>query len=365
MTLVPKHLPDYVERGGGLVYRPPYAARQVVLDGFVVPVDQSAVDALVQNDLVEPTAGEVEFHAVHDHVIVAFTQIQHLSSADAADSQRGSMSELEVSIWCLVADVHAGDRLCWYLPYVFTDSAQTMATGREVYGYPKQTGTFHGGAPLDLAPGAQAHVEAVGLDPFDPSSTAAPAPMITVRRSANASGALQQLSVGATLIDEAEAMFPGDFTVSGSVTVGTGPTHQLEITLPGQKPAPKPTVPWPVRKVLQGFGAAGLVSDKPSLIASLVADPRLVFLKQFRDVACPTKACYQAIIEAPLEVDPMGASYQPFDASELTVEFADLASHPIATDLGIAATPEVVPSRAFRAQFGFDTLLGEELWRRP
>ena len=39
---------------------------------------------------------------------------------------------IEVSVWCLVADVNAGGRLGWYLPYVFTDSPQTMATGREV-----------------------------------------------------------------------------------------------------------------------------------------------------------------------------------------------------------------------------------------
>lgn len=365
MTLVPHHLPDYVERGGGLVYRPPYTARQVVLDGFVVEADKSAIDAVVQRDLVEPTAGAVEYHAVHDRVIVAFTQIGELASGDVADRQRGSMAEVEVSIWCLVADVHAGGRLCWYLPYVFTDSAQTMATGREVYGYPKQTGVFSGGAPLDLAAGGRAAVDAVGIEQFAPAASAQPLTMVAVDRAPGGSGPIPKLGQIASLLDEVDALFPGPLEVSASIAVGASPSHHLEITLPGQSPTPKATAPWPIRQVLTSMGAGGLISAKPDLVSALVTDPRLVFLKQFRDATCPTKACYQAVIEAPLEVDVVGASYHVYESADLTIEFADWDSHPIASELGLAgATPHPV-ERAFRAEFGFDTLLGEELWRRP
>lgn len=365
MPLVPHHLPDYVERGGGLVYRPPYTARKVALDGFVVKADRSAIDALVQNDLVEPTAGAVSFQAVHDHVIVAFTQIGELASGDPVDRQRGFMTELEVSVWCLLADVHAGDRLCWYLPYVFTDSAQTMATGREVYGYPKQTGSFAGGPPLDLAPGGRAEVEALAIDPFDPQSVATSRPMVAVQRSASGTGALPSLGPVSSLLGEVDELFPGSFSISATVASGSPPAADLQITHPGQSPAKKPAAPWPVKQVLSTMGAGGLVADKPALVASLVADPRLVFLKQFRDVACPTKACYQSIIEAPLQLHLAGASYHAYDATELTMEIADWASHPIAGDLGVAGATPLPVERAFRAEFGFDTLLGEERWRRP
>ena len=57
------------------------------------------------------------------------------------------MSELEVSVWCLAADATAGSRLVWYLPYVFVDSGQAVASGREVYGYPKQIGLFEDDYP--------------------------------------------------------------------------------------------------------------------------------------------------------------------------------------------------------------------------
>ena len=85
--------------------------------------------------------------------------IGRLASGDPHDELRGYLREREVSVWCLVADVaETGptSRLLWYLPYVFTDSGQTVATGREVYGYPKQVGTFDADYPAQkkqLRPG--------------------------------------------------------------------------------------------------------------------------------------------------------------------------------------------------------------------
>jgi hypothetical protein len=108
-----------------------------------------------------------------------------------------------------------------------------------------------------------------------------------------------------------------------------------------------------------------LTGNPNDLIADLVTDTTLVFLKQFRDVSCATKACYQAVIEAPLAVQPLGASYERLDPGlfELTVQ--SWASDPIAEELGIPAGQAIVPERAFRASFGFDILLGLEVWRAP
>jgi hypothetical protein len=88
-----------------------------------------------------------------------------------------------------------------------------------------------------------------------------------------------------------------------------------------------------------------------------------VFLKQFRDVLCPTKACYQAIVEAPLAVHLSHANYValPQNLFEITVE--DWDSHPIASDIGVPAGQPIVPERAFHARLDFDIQLGEEVWR--
>ena len=100
------------------------------------------------------------------------------------------------------------------------------------------------------------------------------------------------------------------------------------------------------------------------LILDMVANPTLVFLKQFRDASCPTKACYQALVEAPLAVHPPGATYEELERELFEITVADWASHPIATELGIAPANQQ-PQLAFRASFGFDIKLGLEVWRAP
>jgi len=128
--LIPRsYLPDYVDRGGEQVWRPPARARKVDLYGFVIPADQSAIDLLLERDLVHPSGGAVDYRCAHKHVVVTFGTIGRESSCDPVDSQRGYITESEVSVWCLVADVKARGRLLWYLPYIFTDSAVTVATG--------------------------------------------------------------------------------------------------------------------------------------------------------------------------------------------------------------------------------------------
>ena len=108
-----------------------------------------------------------------------------------------------------------------------------------------------------------------------------------------------------------------------------------------------------------------LTGNPSDLIKDLVTDTTLVFLKQFRDVSCATKACYQAVIEAPLQIDPVGASYERLDPGRFELTVHSWASDPIADELGLPAGQAIVPECAFRAGFGFDILLGLEVWRAP
>ena len=152
-AMIPENLPDYVDRGGRQVWRPPYTASGAKLFGFVLEADSAAIDSLLHRDLNEPAGGAVDYRCAHPSVIVVFAAIEQLASGDPLDKQRGYMSELEVSVWCLAADVTAGSRLVWYLPYVFVDSGQAVASGREVYGYPKQIGLFEDDYPDKLENG--------------------------------------------------------------------------------------------------------------------------------------------------------------------------------------------------------------------
>ena len=76
--------------------------------------------------------------------------------------------------------------------------------------------------------------------------------------------------------------------------------------------------------------AATLVEDL------LTGRLRQLFLKQFRDAADGCRACYQSVVEAPIEIQRI--SMRP-SARAWDVEIHPLDSHPISHDLGVCSQP--------------------------
>jgi hypothetical protein len=369
VTLVPHELPEYVELGGRQVWRPPYTARHAEVFGFVVQADRAVVDSLLQEALVEPTRGAVDYRCANDFVMVTFTRIEELASGDPLDQQRGFMEEHEVALWCLAADVTAArGRLVWYLPYVFTDTGQTVATGREVYGYPKQIGLFDANYPDNLLNGGETTVQALAIDPFGPNKKAELRPMVSALRDPTVRRRAEPITSDRrdfSIHDEFTAAFPGGLQVERGRPRVIAPRPSAVITAVDAPSPPRSTPPRPwIRRMAGALERIATTLEPEELIIDMIANPKLVFLKQFRDVACETKACYQAVVEAPLRVHPIGATYQPLDADTFELSLADYASHPIASDLGIPRGP-VRPVRAFRATLDFDIQLGHEVWRAP
>jgi hypothetical protein len=361
--VIPQNLPEYVDCGGRQVWRPPYTARETDVFGFVVPCEREAIDKLLLRDLVEPSQGAVDYRCARDRVAVLFAKLGRLASAEQRDSQRGYVCEHEVSVWCLAADVTAGGRLVWYLPYVFVDSGQAAASGREVYGYAKQMGDFEDDFPQRLANPGTTTVKAEAIRSYGPDQQAVPEPMISATR-AEGEGAV--VGDPADALDELRDHLMEDLRVEPSLPFGAGPRRSAQITRV-DAPPPRATQPgtpaWAARRVLDTLSGRSLTHSPERLVLDMIDSPTLVFLKQFRDVACPTKACYQAVVEAPLGVHALGAHYHPLDPQLYRIAFFEYASHPIASELGITPEQPLVPEIAFRAQFNFDIELGLEVWR--
>jgi hypothetical protein len=360
--VIPEKLPEYVDRGGRQVWRPPYTARGAEVYGFVVKCGQEAIDKLLRRDLVEPSRGAVDYRCAHDHVMVLFARLDELSSAEPRDSRRGYVSECEVAVWCLAADVLAGGRLLWYLPYVFVDSGQAAASGREVYGYPKQMAVFEDQFPERLGQPGTTTVQAQAIAHYGPDQEAVLQPMISATRAPGAGDDGSELDA---LVD----LFVGSLGVDTTLPFGARPRPSAAIT-PLDAPPPRAAqqrtpAAWAARRVIDTLSGRGLRFGAQHLVLQMMASPMLVFLKQFRDVACPTKACYQAVIEAPLGVHAGGARYHPLDAQLYEIAFGNYASHPIATELGVAADQPLPVAFAFNARFDFDIELGYEIWRAP
>jgi hypothetical protein len=364
MPWSPQSLPTYVERGGRQVWRPPYHAGSAEVYGFLVPADPKAIDLLVQRDLVQPAAGALDFRCAHPNVVVTVATIDRLSSSTAPDALRGYVPERELSIWCLLADKTAKERLVWYLPYVFTDSGQTTATGREVYGYPKQVGQFDPGWPGVLAKAGTTTVSGLGIGKFGPQQGATTLPMLSVQRLPGP-GKTTQISGPGWAAALAQNLVPSGLSVSVNGLFGPAPSAQATITPSGQTVPPVPSPPPWLKPVVSSLTGSGLTGKPEDLIAAMLQNPSLVFLKQFRDVQCPTKACYQAVVEAPIAVDPVGATLESLDPALFNVTVHDWDTHPIASELGLAGATALTPVSAFRAAFSFDVMTGTELWRAP
>jgi hypothetical protein len=362
---IPQALPTYVDRGGEQVWRAPGRLREVELYGFVVPAQRGAIDRLLQRYLAAPSGGAVDYRCAHDNVIVTFGEIGRESSADPVDSQRGYILEREVSVWCLVADVKARGRLLWFLPYIFTDTGATVASGREIFGYPKQLGLFDDPYTelLERPAGGVVTVRGYAVDPYDPDSRSTEREMISVARRR---GAANPPSSASSIAEELELFFAGGLEIDAVLPSGPGPAPRAVITAADAPPPRRaPAVHPKVRGILDTLRGAVLSEGPEALIADLVANPTLVFLKQFRDVACPTKACYQAVVEASLSVEFGGASYRALDPSLFALTVQNWAGDPIAADLGMPAATPIAPERAFHVAFGFDVELGAEVWRAP
>jgi hypothetical protein len=348
------------------VWRPPYRARNARVLGFVLECDPHAVDSLLQRDLVEPAGGAVDYRCAQPSMVVMFAAIERLTSAQSPDSLRGYLPELEVSVWCLAADVATGNRLVWYLPYVFVDSGQAAASGREVYGYPKQVAVFKPSNPQKLIEGGAARASGMAIKHYGEKATAELLPMISVQGPAADIG--KAIAAGADAFTELTDGFGLNLEVNETLPFGPGPRASAAITPVGATPpqGSPPTVPsWAVRRVLNTLFGRDLIGTPKDLIGDMVDNPTLVFLKQFRDATCPTKACYQAIVEAQLAVNPLGAGYWALDHHGFEVTIANWDSHPIATELGVATAMPLKPQAAFRAELDFDIQLGHEVWRAP
>lgn len=293
--------PEYIARGGDLVMAPPLALDGATMYSFVVNADLAALQKICDQQL-NAVAGPGVYKPLLPIVAIVCADIAKSYSTVPPDSQKGWMSERDFGIWIPV--VRDG-KIGWYLPYVFVDNVAAMLTGREVFGFFKQTATL----TMPASPGSSSAfaVDALVIPKFSPRAQAEDLRLMTL------------MSV------EEEAAPAGSWSgvndafedVWGKLREMVGDVRGLPISL------------WDVLKNAFGELATG--------------DVRMVFLKQFRDGTDPTKACYQAVLEAPAHLVKFhgGGFTHPHDIAITPVD-----SHPIAAECGLA-------SGTLRAELGF------------
>jgi hypothetical protein len=319
------HYPAYVDGGIGLpVFRGPHVQQDAQLAAFFFDANVPQLTALCDQYLNFPSDGHTRYRPLLPKVIVIFADML-VASRDERDGQVGRLPETEVSFWIptvamrSVGGLFVPDHLAWFLPQLFVDESNSIATGREVYGFNKQHAYFE--KPASIRHPAFA-VDVLGVKHFDPRAIGQRERLLEMRRTGDAP------------IDERPA------------TWQSWDDAQTEVLPELLKTAADDAK----NKVIE-------------MATMLVTHPmRLVFLKQFRDVVDTRLACYQAIVEAPLTLLQFhqGGSL----SGDYVMRINPLDSHPLAQTLGLRLKHDEQ-----RARLGLwmklDFLLGAgtEIWK--
>lgn len=308
-------LPDYVDGGIGIpVFRGPYLQREAHIAAFLLPARIEALRSLCDTYLNTPSKRAVDYKPLGPYVLLLYADMQ-IQSLDERDQAIGWMQETEVGFWIPVTN-HAG-HTAWFLPYLFVDNPYAIASGREVYGFPKTWGQFEKAAQIQNPEFA---VDVWGFTEFDPQAEGKPQRLLEARKS----GAPQDAPPDTwTSWDAARSVL--------------------------------------IRQVFKDWQPQA--DDDDAQWSETLEKMPLVFLKQFRDAADSRKACYQAIIEAPVQITTFHGG--GFIDATYTVTCQPLASHPLPEILGL----NVDSSGALQALASFwlhvDFALGSgvEVWR--
>lgn len=297
----------------------PYTQRGTILHTFCVDGIAERIQATLDAMFATPSGGAARYRAIGSKLFISVAEISQVESLNPIDASHGWTPEVDVTIWALCYSEAAGLlALRWVPVYLFVDSAPAMATGREVFGFPKQIGHFDfSAAGANPATARTFKMDGYVLDPWAPNTGARWAPMLAIEP-----------------LPAAPPAAPG--LLDSLATLAADVAGQFGQLLN----------PLDMEGMLAKTIGAGLVT--------------MVFLKQFPDIADQTKACYQAVLEAGATVTAFRGAGRTVDSYRLNLTSYD--SHPFAAELGIASGWHEV-GQGMWVDFDFTMQCGHEVWR--
>lgn len=288
-------LPEYADGDMGLpVFRGPYLQKDVSLAALLYRADVSILTALCDQSLNVVASSPYRYVPLTSNVMLVYADML-VSSLNERDSQVGFFPETEAGFWILTVAMQKTSNgeiphhLAWFLPNLFVTEGNSIATGREVYGFNKQAGEIN--KPSEIYSPRFA-VDVLGIKQFAPDAVAQKERLFEVSISAE-----EQSQIGWSDWSSAKDYFTS--AIMNSIRPDMGSS-------------------------IIGFVAQTLVNHIP-----------LVFLKQMRSASNVEKASYQKIVEAPLQIREFYAGAKL--TQPCTLSLTHLDSHPLAKRLGLQA----------------------------
>jgi hypothetical protein len=176
--------PRYVDYSGLICLPPPFESVNTALWGFFAAADGDKLDAFCRRLFAEPSGGAVDYRPLGQHVMLTWGRIGSVNSLTPPFDKMGAVEEDQVVVWIPVAQVadHHGELVAEHfamlVAYIWLDNPMSLATGREVFGYPKSWGwpAYPQGEEPD-----RFTLDAFGLD-YGPNHRAARHPLIEIVR---------------------------------------------------------------------------------------------------------------------------------------------------------------------------------------
>lgn len=284
--------PSYIDRGGELVFKPPYASANIHHFSFMVGADITALQAVCDKYFNTPLKQPGRYKAGGPFVLFVGCEMPLLHSLTPPYSQMGMFKESEVAIWIMMIDT-VEEEIRWFVPYIFVDNPYAMVMGREVYGFHKSFGTSY--IPPSFDNPDHFTLDTLAFKTFSPTSQAEIVRMIEINKLAT----------------------PASHSIAGDWDDITGLAKEL----------------------VKFMETAGSIVGDIRLILHAVEDLinmkiPMVFLKEFRDCTDTSLAAYQSIVEtkATMRNFHIGKIY----SNNFEVVINDCDSHPIRTELGLA-----------------------------
>ena len=323
----PTGKPLYVDRGGEQVHPHPFGFTGVKFYSFLLEADAAALRELCDKYLNRPSAGRVAYTPLLSRILLGVAVIERAQPVDGPASRLGWVPEIDAAFWVPVMALHRrGDRslashLAWFQPYLFVDHPWAVAAGREIYGFAKALARIE--APKNLGEPAVFKIQTPAVPQPDPQAEVQWRDLVNLTRT----------------------------DAQDEVSLSTRWLHPLEVL--GHF----------ARTLVPNGELLSLAEEIPDIALSMFLHPRevpVVFLKQFRDVADPRRACYQAIVEAPARMTSFQGAGLLDGAYALDVTPCE--THPLARELGLRGQQQPVLG-AWHVDFGFVMETGTEVWR--
>jgi len=328
--------PPYIDYSNDIVLPIPGVAPNITMYCFMIDSDYGKLQSMCDERLnFAPQSQKKKYFPMVRQVLLVYSEFKNGETYQESYKKYGYLGEHAAQIFVPVVECSKNrkgeweaERMMLFCPYIFVSNDFSMAAGREQLGFPKNVAKLN--FPDDPITGGSLSVDAFGFQKFDKQNPeyASWHPLMS--------------------IDQIEANPNAKDSVLEKVTGWMGTKEAWD--------ALKDIFTTDLSDSSFKIGLPFIIHEIEDLFGLKVP---MVFLKQFRDIANPLSACYQAVVESNGHVTGFHGGWFMEGKYKLTI--SDFDSFPMKNDFGWTDETPVKHAFWIKCDLVFET--GKEVWK--